>query len=79
MLAGNPGLPGQSFDTRAIEKITFLKRTFPNVIIEVDGGVNLETARACKEAGAEEFVSASYILNNSNPKEAYDNLQKELL
>jgi len=48
-----------------------LRQKFPDVKIEVDGGVNLETASKIKEAGADIIVSASYIWESRNPKEAY--------
>ena len=43
-------------------------------IIEVDGGINPETAKLCKKAGADIVVSASYIFGSKNPKKAYEEL-----
>ncbi|OGY64494.1 MAG: hypothetical protein A3I24_03950 [Candidatus Harrisonbacteria bacterium RIFCSPLOWO2_02_FULL_41_13b] len=74
ILAVTPGLAGQKFNVEVIHKIKFLKKAAPGVKIEVDGGINLETAKLCKEAGADIVVSASYILNSDNPKEAYAKL-----
>lgn len=74
ILAVSPGLAGQSFKPEVLEKITFLKTHAPSVIMEVDGGINPETAKQCKEAGAELFVSASYILSNENPESAFKKL-----
>jgi len=74
ILAVTPGKAGQTFDNKALEKIKLLKRKKTDAIIEVDGGINIETARACKGAGAHEFVSASYILESDDVSEAYDSL-----
>ncbi len=71
ILAVSPGLAGQSFDERVLEKIKFLKKNYPDVIVEVDGGINDKTARLVKEAGADVVVSASYIFSNPDPAGAY--------
>jgi ribulose-phosphate 3-epimerase len=76
ILAVYPGLAGQKFKPEIIEKIKFLKAKAPNVTIEVDGGINLEIVQQCKDAGAEIFVSASYILSNENPRQAFESLKK---
>lgn len=74
ILGVNPGLAGRPFNEKVLEKIKFLKNYYPNVIIEADGGINLETARLAKEAGADIVVSASYIWGNPNPQKAYNEL-----
>ncbi|MEK7181376.1 MAG: hypothetical protein AAB738_03555 [Patescibacteria group bacterium] len=71
VLAVNPGLAGQKFLPTVLEKARFLRHHFPNAKIEVDGGVNLETARLAKEAGADILTAASYIFDSENSKEAY--------
>ena len=65
---------GQKFKEDQLEKITVLRQKFPDAKIIVDGGVNLENALAIKNAGADILVSASYIWNSENPKEAYRKL-----
>jgi ribulose-phosphate 3-epimerase len=74
LLAVPPGAAGQSFDQRIIEKTKALRQKSPDVIIEIDGGVNLEVAKAVKVAGADIIVAASYIWNNPSPKVAYEEL-----
>lgn len=74
LLAVPPGKSGQPFDMNILEKIKFLKQNHPDVKIEVDGGVNFETAKLIKEAGADIAISASYIWDSENPKEAYRSL-----
>ncbi|MEK9186552.1 MAG: hypothetical protein AAB885_03130, partial [Patescibacteria group bacterium] len=74
ILAVYPGLAGQEFKQEIINKIKSLRKQVPNAIIEIDGGINPETAKLCKEAGADILVSASYIWGNNNPKKAYEEL-----
>lgn len=74
ILAVNPGKAGQKFDERVPKKIKFLKENRPDVIIEVDGGINPETAKLCKEAGADILVAGSYIWDSPNPRVAYERL-----
>lgn len=60
-----PGFGGQSFMPEQVEKIRFLNeyRTKQNLQfkISVDGGINAETAKVCREAGCDVFVAGSYI------------------
>lgn len=74
LLSVPPGAAGQSFDERIIEKTKVLRQKSPNVIIEIDGGVNFKVARAVKAAGADIIVAASYIWKNPSPKAAYEEL-----
>jgi len=69
-----PGLPGQEFNKEVINKVKLLRESMPDVKIEVDGGMNLETGKAAREAGADILVSASYLLRSDNPKKAYKQL-----
>ena len=61
----NPGFGGQSFITSQLDKIAALRamidRRGLSTLIEVDGGVNAETARACRQAGADALVAGSAV------------------
>lgn len=74
VLAVNPGWSGQKFDEKVLAKIHWLKEKIPNVIIEIDGGVNPEVAKKCYDAGASVLISTSYIQKSSDPKKAYEEL-----
>ncbi len=74
ILAVNPGWPGQKFDEKVLSKIHWLREKIPNVIIEVDGGVNPEVARKCHEAGANVLISTSYIQKSPDSQKAYREL-----
>ncbi|NLT15447.1 MAG: ribulose-phosphate 3-epimerase [Clostridiales bacterium] len=60
-----PGFGGQKFMTNQLPKITALRQTVDrfglNCEIEVDGGINCETAGLCIEAGADVLVAGSYV------------------
>ncbi len=74
ILAVNPGLSGQKFQPQVLDKIKFLKKKFSDVIIEVDGGINLETAKLCQEAEVDILAVGSYIWESGNPQEVYKEL-----
>lgn len=60
------GFQGQDFDERVIENIKKLKEKFSDLIISVDGGVSLETAKSLVEAGASRLVVGSAIFNTDD-------------
>lgn len=70
VLAVSPGLAGQKFLPMVLEKVRFIRRELPNAWIELDGGVNQETARQAKDAGVDAVVAATYIFNEKDPKTA---------
>ncbi len=76
ILAVAPGWAGQKFSAKVLDKIRFIRKQMPNAIIEVDGGINIETAKLVKEAGANIVISASYIFGSENPRVAFEELSK---
>lgn len=68
------GFSGQEFMAETLDKVKWLRERRPNMDIEVDGGINVETAKMAKEAGANIFVSTSYIFNG-NIKENIEKLK----
>jgi len=63
VMSVNPGFGGQSFISSQLRKIEALRKRIDaaghEVLIEVDGGVNAETARLCVDAGADVLVAGS--------------------
>jgi ribulose-phosphate 3-epimerase len=63
VMSVNPGFGGQSFIPSSLEKIarirSMITRSGRPIHLEVDGGVNAETARMCVEAGADVLVAGS--------------------
>jgi ribulose-phosphate 3-epimerase len=64
------GFQGQPFDERVLEKISTLRKDYPELTISVDGGVNLETAPKLIAAGAHRLVAGSAIFGSENAVEA---------
>lgn len=60
------GFGGQKFDPVAIEKLQQLREIAPNVLREVDGGINEQTIGECARAGAQLFVVGSAIFNHAD-------------
>ncbi len=68
----NPGWGGQPFIEASIEKINRMRELLPdNVSVEVDGGIDVDTAPDCAKAGAELFVAGSAIFSKEDPADAY--------
>ena len=69
----NPGFGGQKFIEHSLAKVRELRqlidRTGSHALIEVDGGVNAETAPRLAEAGVDVFVAGSYVFGAPNPEE----------
>ncbi|WP_034550475.1 ribulose-phosphate 3-epimerase [Carnobacterium funditum] len=69
----NPGFGGQSFIKETVSKISLLSNLKKDrgyrYEIEVDGGISPETAKICKNAGANVFVAGSYIYDAPKPIE----------
>ena len=70
----NPGFGGQKFIPEMVQKIKDLREIDKNIDIEVDGGINNETAKLVKEAGANILVAGSYIFSG-NYKEKIESLK----
>lgn len=76
VLAVPPGPSGQDFNEEAIAKIEWLNKRYPSVLIEMDGGVDKETGKRAKDAGADILVSGSHIFEAEEPSIAYKELRK---
>ena len=74
-----PGFGGQSFMNDMLPKVTELKQEIErqglDVDIQVDGGVDSETASLCKKAGANILVAGSYIFKSEDVKKAIEILK----
>lgn len=73
----NPGFYGSPFLSEVLEKISALREMKPNLNIEVDGGITPATIGFVDKAGANMFVSGSYIVKSQNVMEAIDNLRNQ--
>lgn len=70
----NAGFGGQKFNPVALEKLKLAKRANPDLLLEVDGGVNLSTASDCVSAGATLLVVGSAIFGQQDYQKAIEGL-----
>lgn len=75
LMSVEPGFGGQEFIATTIDKITALRAAHPGLMIQVDGGVNAETARRCIGAGANNLVIGSALFRAPHRKEFLDRLR----
>lgn len=74
----NPGFYGSPFLPETLEKIKMLRKLKPELDIEVDGGIKPNTIERVHEAGANMFVSGSYLIQAENPKENMNILKNKI-
>ncbi len=70
-----PGKGGQKLIKACLKKIAQIKKKRPELIVEVDGGINDKTASEAIDAGADILVAGSYIWKSRDPKLAIDLLR----
>ena len=82
VMSVNPGFGGQSFIPSSLEKIRRLKRMITDralsVLIEVDGGVNLNTIAGVSQAGADAFVAGSAIFGSTDYAQTIAQFRKKI-
>ena len=80
IMSVNPGFGGQKFIPSSVSKVkklkTLIEQKNASTMIEVDGGVNLETGAQLSQAGADALVAGSYVFKSDNPSETISNLKK---
>lgn len=80
IMSVNPGFSGQKFIENTYKKITQLKQLIKSsgshALIEVDGGVQNETAPKLVEAGADVLVSGNYVFKSADPKATIHSLKQ---
>ena len=70
----NAGFGGQKFNSVALDKLRELRKLKPDLLLEVDGGVNPETIADCVRAGAELLVVGSAIFKHDNYEQALNHM-----
>jgi len=77
IMSVNPGFGGQKFIEKVLEKVKILRKEIDSkklkTVIEIDGGINFETAKLAKKAGVDILVSGTTIF-----KENGGNLKKNI-
>lgn len=80
MMTVPPGFGGQKFHEEVLDKVRFLRQELerrgkPVFPIQVDGGVDDKTAKACIEAGANVLVSGTYLFKQKSMREGIETLR----
>jgi ribulose-phosphate 3-epimerase len=71
----NPGWGGQAFLPHSLSKLERLRELVgPDVMLEVDGGIDAETAPTCARAGANVFVAGSAVFSAPDPAVAWNGI-----
>lgn len=80
VMSVNPGFGGQKFISYVVDKISILdsirKEKKYNFLIEVDGGINIETSKICKDKGADLLVCGSFLFASDDKENTYKELLK---
>ena len=79
LMSVNPGFGGQKFIPHTLRKVAELRRliqeTESQALIEIDGGVNMQTGQQLAEAGADVLVAGSFVFGSQQPAATIDALK----
>lgn len=70
VMSVNPGFGGQSYIAAAEEKVAEIRRRYPEMMISIDGGIDLETVSPAAAHGANLFVAGTSLFKAADMKEA---------
>lgn len=73
-----PGFGGQSFMPDQLPKVTALRERYPNLPIEVDGGLSEKTIAPAADAGANVIVAGSAVFGAADPGQVIARLREEV-
>ena len=80
LMSVNPGFGGQKFIENTIKKTSqareLIDQSGSKALIEIDGGVNLDTGKRLVEAGADALVAGSFVFKSQDPKATIAALKK---
>lgn len=66
VMSVEPGFGGQDFIASSLDKVRALRVAHPQLMIQMDGGINVDTAYLCREAGASNLVAGSAVFKASD-------------
>lgn len=80
VMSVEPGFGGQKFMPQALEKLSALREEITkrglDILLEVDGGINAETAPQATNAGADVLVAGNYVFSAENMKAKVEEIKK---
>jgi ribulose-phosphate 3-epimerase len=79
LMSVNPGWGGQKYIPSSTARVARLRELLPDeVVLEIDGGISLETIDEARDAGAQLFVAGSSVFNAPDPAAAFQELSARL-
>jgi ribulose-phosphate 3-epimerase len=75
IMSVHPGFGGQLFLPEVLEKVRALRASHPDLMIQIDGGISVETSALAREAGANNLVAGSAIFNADNRTDAISSIR----
>jgi len=75
LMSVNPGFGGQKFIREVLNKVREARNLYPKLDIQVDGGINNETAKDVVAAGANILVAGSFVFGSKDRKVAIGSLK----
>lgn len=78
VMSVDAGFGGQEFNPIALEKLAQLRARFPEVLLEIDGGIGDQTIGPARQAGADLFVVGSAIFRKADYGQAFRSLGRAL-
>ena len=78
VMSVDAGFGGQKFNPVALEKLRWLREQRPDLLLEIDGGINAETIGPAREAGCDLFVVGSAVFRNDDYGKAISTLDHEI-
>ena len=76
VMSVNPGFGGQSYIADAEEKVAEIRRRYPDMLIAIDGGIDLKTVEPAAAHGANLFVAGTSLFKAPDMKEAIAQMRK---
>ena len=78
VMSVDAGFGGQSFNPVALDKLKTLRAQYPDLLLEIDGGINASTIRSARQAGCDLFVVGSAIFRQGDYVSAVAKLDAEI-
>ncbi len=75
IMSVHPGFPGQQFIDHVLSQVQTARSAFPDLMIQMDGGIDAVTSKRCIAAGANNLVAGSFIFEAKDRKLAIDSLR----
>lgn len=75
VMSVHPGFSGQKFLPEVLSKVRAIRAAYPKLSIQMDGGIDGETAKLCLDAGANTLVAATYVFSAADRAKAISALR----